>query len=120
MIHIYDEKIGAYIYFAGSITETPKRIGVNTIISTRGKRLQEYVRGVTDLSIEIYSMSEQDYNTLKGMFLNPNSTLYIEDIDTGKTYVDYLFSDESISLNRLEDYGKKQYYYKGNVNLMKS
>ena len=119
MIHIYDETLGNYVYFHGHVTENPKRLGVKTVMSTRGRRYQEYTRGVIELTLEIHSMSEEDYNSLVAMFLSP-STLYIEDLDTAKTYIDYLFADEGISLNRMEDYGNKQYYYKGNINLMKA
>lgn len=120
MIHLYDETVGIYIYLDGRISETPTRLGANTIMSTRGRRFQEYTRSVIDLTLEVYHMSEEDYNSLKAMFLNPNSTLYIEDLDTGKTYIDYLFSDDRMSLSRMEDYGNKRYYYKGSLNLIKS
>lgn len=120
MIHLYDEASDIHIYFEGKISEVPTRLGAKTHMSISGRMFQEHIRNVINLTLEIYSMSEEDYNSLNAMFFSMQSPLYIEDSDTGKPYIDYLFADDRISLSRMEDYGNKRYYYKGSLNLIKS
>lgn len=119
MIRISDSNIGVAITFEGNIKEIARKINYNEIVSIRGRRFSESSRGVTDLDAKIEFLSEDDYGKLQDIFLLSNKKLEIEDLDTGKIYMDYYISSNSLSLDRYEDFIEKIYYYKGGLTLFK-
>ncbi len=119
MIRVTDKNIGVSVNFEGSIKEIARKINHNEIISIRGRRFSESSRGVTDLETRIEFLSEDDYGRLQDIFLLSNEKLEIEDLDTGKIYIDYYISGDSLSLDRQEDFMEKIYYYKGGITLFK-
>lgn len=119
MIRISDNNIGVSVVFEGDIKEISRKINYNEIISIRGKRYTESSRGVTDLESTIDFLSESDYKKLQDIFLLSNISLEIEDLDTGKIYMGYYITGDTLSLDRYEDFMEKIYYYKGGLSLYK-
>lgn len=119
MIRITDKNIGITISFEGELREKATRINHNEIISIRGRRFSESARSVIDLEAKIEFLSDDDYNKLQDIFLLSNKALEVEDLDTGKIYVNYYIIGDSLSLDRYEDFIEKIYYYKGGITLQK-
>lgn len=119
MIYIYDRLNNIYVGFEGIISEDLNKRGYNEVISTRGYKYQEQIRGVVNINIEILYMSSEDYKKLKIIFLNSTSDLYIEDDDTGTVYSKYCFKGDTLSLTKNENLEAREYYYKGNISFDK-
>lgn len=119
MIRILCEDIGTQVLCKGKIKGVLRKLHFNEIVSIKGGRFTESVRGVKDLEVTVDYMSEEDYEKLQDVFLFSNTKLEIEDIDTGKIYVSYYIGGDTLTLEQHEDYINRNYYYKGGFSLLK-
>lgn len=119
MIQLYNEYLNINIDMEGSITETPKRMNYSTITTNRGMVIQEYSRGVINITIDIKYMTSNNYEDLRTLFLYSDNKFIIEDLDNGSIYKGYGIEGETLSLTKEQDIVNGEYYYKGGLSLCK-
>lgn len=107
---------GITVSLEGTINRRPTKLGFSKIETINYRRKTESTRKVVDITINIQSMSEDDYLNFETMFLVANNSIDIEDTGSGTIYTNYYIPDETLNLEQKEDLETSRYIYTGSIN----